>query len=69
MLADGAWKHLNVDVEGEGGGSIVGGSANTRDAVVFALIVGGDGEAVVEELRVGGHDGGGLGFEAKVDWL
>lgn len=69
MLADGAWEHLDVDVEGEGGLSVVGGGADARDAVVFGLVVGGDGEALVEELGVGGHDGGRLGVEVKVAWL
>lgn len=58
MLANGAWEHLDVDVELECGVAVIGHTADARDAVVLALIVGGDGEAVVEELGIGGHGGG-----------
>lgn len=58
VLADSAWEQLDVDVELECGVAIIGNAANTRDAVVLALVVRGDSEAVVEELAIGGHDGG-----------
>lgn len=63
MLADRAGEHLDVDVEGEGGLSVIGGGTDARDAVVFGLVVRGNGKALIEELGVGGHDGGGLRFE------
>lgn len=66
MLTDGAWEHLDVDVELKSGVTVIGDTANARDAVVLALVVGGDGEAVVKELGIGGHDGGCVVFEVRM---
>jgi len=54
-LADDAWEQLCVDVEGEGCLRVVGRCADAGDAIIFGVVDGGDGEVLVEELRIARH--------------